>query len=145
MYLPTQYCCVCFKPNSAQILIQIPYVFRPKSIPIEDPNSLGFGSKSLPAPTCLSPPRVLVPSQSAFGIQALGSRGRIAHDSLRPVAAVILPRAPHEGVPGEARLHHSRYAYIFYDVECDRSDSCRLHSAPALFRSPPPVSSRLIC
>ena len=41
---------VCFNPNSTQILIQIPYVFRLNSIQIEDPNSLGFASKSLPGP-----------------------------------------------------------------------------------------------
>ena len=37
----------------------------------------------------------------------LGSRGWKAHEHLRPVAAVILPRAPLEGVAGEARLHHT--------------------------------------
>ena len=35
-----------------------------------------------------------------------------------------------------------RYAYIFYDVECDRSDFARLYSVPVLNRSPPSVSSR---
>ena len=40
-------------------------------------------------------------------------------------------------------LYLQRYAYIFYDVECDRSDSARLLSAPVLSRSPPSVSFRL--
>ena len=35
-----------------------------------------------------------------------------------------------------------RYAYIFYDVECDRSDFARLYSVPVLNRSPPSMSSR---
>ena len=36
-----------------------------------------------------------------------GATARIAHERLGPVAAVILPRSPHEGVTGEARLQHS--------------------------------------
>ena len=40
------------------------------------------------------------------------------------------------------RLDPERYAYIFYDVECDRSDFARLYSVPVLNRSPPSVSSR---
>ena len=35
-----------------------------------------------------------------------------------------------------------RDAYIFYDVECDRSDFARLYSIPVLNRSPPSMSSR---
>ena len=62
----------------------------------------------------------------------LDSLRQIAHERFRLVAAVILLRAPHEGVAGEARLLHHPNAYIFYDVECDRSDSSRLHSAPVV-------------
>ena len=39
---------------------------------------------------------------------ALDSLRQITHERLRPVAAVILLRAPHEGVAGEARLLHHR-------------------------------------
>ena len=75
----------------------------------------------------------------------LDSLARTAREDFRPVAAVILLRAPHEGVAGEARLHHSPICLHLYDVECDRSDSARLLSAPVLSRSPPSVSSRLFC
>ena len=56
---------------------------------------------------------------------------------------MFLLRAPHEGCAGEARLLHHPNAYIFYDVECDRSDSARLYSVPVLYRSPPSMSTRL--
>ena len=53
-----------------------------------------------------------------------------------------------EGVAWEATFtRHGcttpRYAYIFFDVECDRSDSARLYSVPVLHRSPPSMLSRL--
>ena len=43
------------------------------------------------------------------------------------------------------RYTHSPICLHLYDVECDRSDSARLLSAPVLSRSPPSVSSRLFC
>ena len=82
---------VCFNPNSTQILIQIPYVFRLNSIQIEDPNSLGFASKSVPGPNESvaavadaarrareAPPQVVLKAQWASRLQVYSGRTLVA-------------------------------------------------------------------
>ena len=74
-----------------------PLVLAPSPLPL---------ALSHPLPPLQSVVVGLVLSQSAR-MPVLDSLAWTAREDFRPVAAVILLRAPHEGVAGEARLHHS--------------------------------------